>query len=232
MADRSGGRPVRNNGPGRLEELQDYYNRRAKEYEEIYRRDDPARKAELAALGEAMRSTLAGFDVLEIACGTGYWTAQLAGAARSILATDASREMLEIALSKRLPTTVSFAQADAFDLASVEGAYGGGLANFWFSHIPKARISDFLEGWHLRVGSGARVFISDNCYVPGVGGELVLVTGRPDTFKRRFLNDGTEHLVLKNYFDWEQLSSIFTPVSRNFSAHIGHFYWWISYEVP
>ena len=136
--------------------MQDYYNRRAKEYEEIYRRDDPARQAELAALGEAMRSALAGLDVLEIACGTGYWTAQLAGAARSILATDASREMLEIAYSKRLPAPVSFAQADAFDLASMAGTFGGGLANFWFSHIPKARISDFLEGLHLRLGSGAR----------------------------------------------------------------------------
>ena len=73
--------------------MQDYYNRRAKEYEEIYRRDDPARQAELAALGEAMRRALAGLDVL--ACAMWEW-----------LNFSGKRQVLLISVSafaKRLP---------------------------------------------------------------------------------------------------------------------------------
>src|SRR5262245_32800279 len=111
--------------------MQEYYNRRAKEYESIYHRDDPVRPYELADVAAAMRNTLSGLDVLEIACGTGYWTEQLAGYARSITATDASPQMLEIARTKGMPPSVSLINADAYDLGTVQGSFRGGLANFW-----------------------------------------------------------------------------------------------------
>src|SRR6188508_1933915 len=144
--------------------MQNYYDKRASEYEQIYYRDDPVRLHELAEITTAMRNTLGGLSVLEIACGTGYWTQRLAGAAQSITATDASQQMLDIARAKGLSPSVSLLQADAYHLSAVEGAFGGGLANFWFSHIPTAHVQDFLDGWHRRLGSGARVFMADNCY--------------------------------------------------------------------
>ncbi|HEY3717219.1 MAG TPA: class I SAM-dependent methyltransferase [Jatrophihabitantaceae bacterium] len=39
----------------------------------------------------------AGGDVLELACGTGVWTALLAGRANTLTAVDAAPEMIEIA---------------------------------------------------------------------------------------------------------------------------------------
>jgi ubiquinone/menaquinone biosynthesis C-methylase UbiE len=211
--------------------MQDYYNRRAKEYEEIYERDDPVRLRELAEIATDMRDTLRGLHVLEIACGTGYWTDKLADTARSIVATDASQEMLEIARGKRLPKCVSLVRADAYDLGSLEGTFGGGLANFWFSHVPRARIPEFLDGLHRRLGKGGRTFMADNCYQTGVGGELVQIEGSADSFKRRHLSDGTAHLILKNYYDREQLSSIFGPAARSLKVQIGQCYWWLSYEI-
>jgi SAM-dependent methyltransferase len=96
-------------------ELAAYYARRAPEYERIYER--PERRADLAALGERVRSLVAGTDVLEVACGTGYWTERFAAAARSVLATDVGAEVLEIARRKTYPPgRVSFAVADAFRL--------------------------------------------------------------------------------------------------------------------
>lgn len=211
--------------------MQDYYNRRASEYEQIYRRDDPVRLHELAEITTAMRNTLGGRDVLEIACGTGYWTERLVGSAHTITATDASPQMLDIARSKHLPESVTLLTADAYRLSTLKGSYDGGLANFWFSHIPKARLQEFLHSWHHRLASGACAFIADNTYQPGVGGDLVEVPGSADAFKRRFLGDGSEHMVLKNYYDREQLVSIFAPVSRNIVIHVGQCYWWVSYEI-
>jgi len=220
--------------------MQNYYDKRAAEYEQIYYRDDPVRLHELAEITTAMRNTLGGLDVLEIACGTGYWTQRLAGAVHSITATDASSQMLDIARAKGLPESVSLLQADAYDLSTVTGAFDGCLATFWFSHIPKARLQEFLDGLHSRLsqgsrneaaGNGARVFMADNCNQPGVGGDLVELPGSADTFKRRYLSDGSEHMVLKNYYDRDQLASIFNPVSRNIAIHVGECYWWVSYDI-
>ena len=119
------------------ETLIDYYSRRAHEYERIYQK--PERQADLARLTEHLRCAAAGRRVLELACGTGYWTAALANAAESILATDASEEVLEVARAKRLdPSRVSFTRADAYNPMQRSRDFTAGLAAFWWSHIQLA----------------------------------------------------------------------------------------------
>ncbi len=94
--------------------LNDYYNHRASEYEEIYRRKGPVRQKELKEIATAMKNVLAGRRVLEIACGTGYWTKMATTVAENILAIDISNKMLGIAKAKKLPTEkVRFVTADA-----------------------------------------------------------------------------------------------------------------------
>ncbi|HEY6168738.1 MAG TPA: class I SAM-dependent methyltransferase, partial [Verrucomicrobiae bacterium] len=53
-------------------QLAEYYARRAGEYERIYAK--PERQADLAALRARLAEAFRGRRVLEIACGTGYWT--------------------------------------------------------------------------------------------------------------------------------------------------------------
>src|SRR5439155_6502145 len=125
----------------------DYYSQRAGEYEEIYQRDDPVRQAELAQMAEIIRQTFRGRLVLEIACGTGFWTKILLEVADQIVATDASPIMLEVARQKLdlpphpdpLPRwgrgNLRLAQADAYNLEAVAGELDAGLANFWLSHV-------------------------------------------------------------------------------------------------
>ena len=67
-------------------DLVEYYARRANEYERIYQK--PERQTDLASLRKLFRQALAKHDVLEIACGTGYWTQIIAETAKSITATD------------------------------------------------------------------------------------------------------------------------------------------------
>ncbi len=213
--------------------MQEYYNRRAREYEAIYATDDPTRRAELAAIAAQVASLLAGRRVFEVACGTGYWTTIIAKAASNVTATDASKEMLEIASSKALPPNrVTFLTADAYDLASVPGKFDAALANFWLSHVPRARIDEFLTGLGARLEPGSVVFMADNMYMPGVGGELVSTPGHPDTFKLRTLADGSQHLVLKNYYDEGQLRTLLNSYASDLRVHMGTAYWWCSYSKP
>lgn len=104
-----------------------YHAERAAEYEAVYAR--PERQADLAALRARLQELLAGQDVLEIACGTGYWTQAIAATARSMLATDITEPMLTIARHKPDPASrVCFAEADAFRLDDLPGPFTAAFA--------------------------------------------------------------------------------------------------------
>ena len=115
-------------------ELVDYYRRRAAEYEAIYAW--PERQADLAILREKIPGKLRGARVLEIACGTGYWTQLVAALAAQMLATDLAEEPLAIARAKTYPKNPSFIHADAYALPDSLGRFDAALAVFWWSHVP------------------------------------------------------------------------------------------------
>src|SRR5437016_12793062 len=109
--------------------LPDYYARRAGEYEKIFAK--PERQPDLAGVRTLLPGLFAGRDVLEVACGTGYWTRVISGSAKSILATDINEEVLEIARHKTYPNrNVAFQIADAYTLANGTGHFSAGLAGF------------------------------------------------------------------------------------------------------
>ena len=214
--------------------MEGYYRKRAGEYEEIYRRDNPAWQAELKRVAEALQATLRNRRVLEIACGTGYWTQLLSETTKNIVATDIAQEMLEIAKRKQYRCPISFCKEDAYNLSFEDKSFDGGLANFWLSHVPKSKIDSFLKSFHRVLQSGSKVFMADNVYVRGIGGELIARDGEEDTYKLRSLKDGSEHLILKNYFSVEELIGIFGNYDRVFSGDdviYGKYFWYLTYEL-
>src|SRR3954463_16491214 len=96
-------------------ELSAYYAARAGEYERIY--DKAERQADLARLRDLIPRYFADRNVIEIACGTGYWTQFIAPLARSVTAIDVNAETLAIARLKSFPPgRVSFEVADVHNL--------------------------------------------------------------------------------------------------------------------
>src|SRR5205807_2472130 len=182
-----------------------YYDQRAPDYEQIYLPRDQRHGHELGELARELREALRGRRVLEVACGTGFWTTCAAQAARRVTATDASLAMLAEAREKGLPPSVTLLPADAYGLAAVPGDFDAALAMFWLSHVPRARLQEFLGGLCARIVPGATVYFADNVYVPGLGGELLPADAAGDTFKLRRLADGSRHRVLKNYFEQAEL---------------------------
>src|SRR5688572_4875365 len=79
--------------------LTDYYAARAPEYDRVY--EKPERQGDLAKLRALVRETFRGADVVDIACGTGYWTEILAEVARSVVAIDINDSVLQIAARRR-----------------------------------------------------------------------------------------------------------------------------------
>jgi SAM-dependent methyltransferase len=212
------------------EELLAYYRHRAHEYEQIY--EKPERQADLERVRAWLRGALAGQRILEVACGTGYWTAELAPVAAEIVATDASPEVLALAHQKQYPPNrVRFELADAYALAHVAGSFTAGFAAFWWSHVPRERQPDFLASLHRRLGVGAAVVLLDNRYVAGSSTPIARWDAAGNSYQRRRLAGGTEHEVLKNFPSAADLEAVLTPVARDLSIAEFGYYWGAWYRV-
>ena len=212
-------------------DLPAYYARRAQEYERVYAK--PERQEELDRLKELLPQWLAGQDVLEIACGTGYWTQFVARQARSILATDVNEEVLAIAACKQYPAdTVRFARADAFRLAGVEGTFSAVFAGFWWSHVPKGRRGEFLQAVKERLRPGALVILVDNQYVAGSCSPMSShVDADGNTYSRRRLEDGSTWDVLKNFPTEDELRRDLSAVPADIEYGAMAYYWWAKCHV-
>jgi ubiquinone/menaquinone biosynthesis C-methylase UbiE len=207
-------------------ELVDYYRRRAAEYEAIYAK--PERQADLAILRQAIPAMLRGARVLEIACGTGYWTQLVTELAKEVVATDLAEEPMRIAQSKSYKKQPTFSLADAYALPESLGRFDAALAVFWWSHVPRERIGEFLASLHGRLDPGARVVLMDNRFVEGSSTPISETDARGNTYQLRRLGDGSQVRVLKNFPDETELSS-HLPSSVN--VDMLEYYWLADYRL-
>ncbi len=207
-----------------------YYARRAEEYERIYGK--PERQEDLGRLRGLVERVFGGEDVLEVACGTGYWTEVAARRAASVAATDINAEVLAIARAKPIVAgKVAFLEADAYALPSLGRRFTAGLAAFWWSHVPRARLRGFLEGWHGVLGRGARVVCIDNVYVEGSSTAISRTDERGDTYQMRKLGDGSRHEVLKNFPTEGELRGAVAGLAGEVKVEWLQYYWVLSYVV-
>jgi len=200
-----------------------YYDKRAQQLDDAYRGEPPQWVREMVA---DMQAALRGRRVLEVACGSGHWTCFAARSAAHVTGVDAAPRMLELARAKDCGAI--FTEADAYRLDGVPGEFDAGLAMQWFSHIPRARIGEFLTGWHRRIGPGAPVFLADNQVMPYTS--TYTKPGTADTFEDREL-DGERFEVLKNYFTAAELRSLLDPYADDVTLHEGVHWWWLTYRV-
>lgn len=210
--------------------LKQYYAERAAEYERVY--DKPERHKDRESLRETLRGLLHGRNVLEIACGTGYWTHPVSQSAKSIVATDVNEEVLQIARQKSYESgRVSFQIADAFELNDVTGPFDAGFAMFWWSHISRPKIPAFLSAFHGKLAPGAIVIFADNIYVEGSNNPMSeKVDAEGNTYSRRKLENGKEFEILKNFPTDAELRSIVSAAADRIEIRRLTYYWCLSYR--
>src|SRR4051794_38292956 len=126
-------------------DMLDYYSARAAEYEKVY--DKPERQHDVATLRESIPAFFTRRRVLEVACGTGYWTRLIAREASSITGTDLSEAVLQLARARQpADHAATFAVGDAFHLTGVPGTYDAAFVGFWWSHVLRGDVLPFLLG--------------------------------------------------------------------------------------
>ena len=181
-----------------MDKLAAYYAKRATEYERIYAR--PERQADLAALRARIGKMFSGRKVLELACGTGYWSAVIAPAAARVTAIDLNDEVLAIAGTKTYPQDrVEFQRGDCYALPDFGRTHDALFAGFWWSHVPLARLDAFLATATRSVARGALIAFLDNRYVEGSSTAISRRDEEGNSYQQRRLDDGSSHEVLKNF---------------------------------
>jgi demethylmenaquinone methyltransferase/2-methoxy-6-polyprenyl-1,4-benzoquinol methylase len=210
--------------------MERYYSKRAAEYEKIY--DKPERQRELEWLRRRIPELLAGRTVLEVACGTGYWTQFIARTARMVHACDINESVLEIAADKPIPKDrVHFFKADAVALEGVPAGCDAAFAGFWWSHVKKSGIDQFVANLARRLQPGARVVVLDNQFAEGSSTPVSRRDAEGNSYQMRHLANGEEYEVLKNFPSSAELAEAVRPVAREAHLEALTYYWLLVFTL-
>lgn len=175
--------------------MRGYYEQRAPEYDDWWlgtglfaRRSRPGWHEDVGALCAALAS-LSPACTLDVACGTGFLTAQLPG---ELTGLDQSKGMLAVA-ADRLPRA-RFVHGDALDPPFAAGEFERVHTAHFYGHLDARQRGDFLA-------AAARI-----------APELVVVDsalrpdGEPEAWQERELDDGSRHRVYKRWFTARSLA--------------------------
>lgn len=207
----------------------DYYAARAVEYDQVYAKLE--RQSDLRAIEGWLPTALTGRTVLEVACGTGYWTQFYAPVARHVAAVDATEATLRIARARLPVDRVQLIAGDAYNLPVRRGGFDAAFAGFWWSHVPKGRIGAFLHGLHAHLAPGARVVFLDNRFVAGSSTPVSAPDAEGNTHQQRTLADGSIHRVLKNFPSDDELRACAAPHADDAQIHAWTHYWALTYTL-
>jgi demethylmenaquinone methyltransferase/2-methoxy-6-polyprenyl-1,4-benzoquinol methylase len=209
--------------------LPGYYAARAAEYDRIYAK--PERQRDLRAIEQWLPTVFAGRSVLEIACGTGYWTQFIAPVAARVNALDAAAETLRIARSRVPAAHVDFMEGDAYRLPQELAGFEGAFAGFWISHVPRSRVREFLTGLDRALARGAKVVLLDNRYVEGNSTPICETDSGGNTYQLRKLDDGSSYRVLKNFPTQHEMREGLGGLAREIRFHEWEYYWAVEYST-
>ncbi|MCH7690761.1 MAG: class I SAM-dependent methyltransferase [candidate division Zixibacteria bacterium] len=209
----------------------DYYRARAPEYEQIYYRDVPKRRQEIADHFEFVEKLAAGKSVLELACGSGYWTQAAAKNAKEVIATDIAPEMIKEAQNKKYNSPVTFINSDIHNLPFKKAEFDLIIIGFWFSHEPKQNYSRFFEIIQKPLKADGQIWLIDNNPpAEGAKSDFLHSDESGNNFKRRRLDDGEEFSILKNYFTGNELLDLFSKPFRIKQLTHDIYYWSVLLE--
>jgi demethylmenaquinone methyltransferase/2-methoxy-6-polyprenyl-1,4-benzoquinol methylase len=172
-----------------------YYRARASEYDRTSPYVDEDGYPELRA---ALERFAPRGRVLELACGTGRWTAELAKYATELTALDASEEMLEASRSRVGRTDVRYVRADVFSWFPSR-RYDVVFFSAWLSHVPPQRFDAFWELVATCLSKDGRVFAIDE--LPAVEGLERTIPNAVAPSVQRQLTTGERFRTVKVFYE-------------------------------
>lgn len=150
-----------------------YYRARAPEYDDWWQRtgrfdrgpEATGRwRAEVAQVeADLLRAGLTG-DVLELACGTGWWTERLARTAARLTCIDGSPETIDINRRRLSAAGLALPRYEVADLFewTPSASFDAVFFSFWLSHVPADRFDWFWAMVAAALRPGGRAYLIDS----------------------------------------------------------------------
>jgi ubiquinone/menaquinone biosynthesis C-methylase UbiE len=212
-----------------------YYRARAGEYHEwFYRIGRYDRGTELnklwfdevAVLIQEVQALGHIEHTLELACGTGIWTRELAKISKFVTALDASTEVMEINRSKINSEHIEYREADLFNWQP-DTQYDLVFMAFWMSHVPPEKLDGFLDAVRRATREGGRVFMIDSMPDQTSTASNHAAYQPDHVYHTRILNDGREFKIVKVFYEADTLER--KLAEHGFQANVsttGRYFWW------
>ena len=140
-------------------------------------------------------------DVLELTCGTGWWTQWLAEHARSATAVDAAEEMRALNRERVNAANVQYILADVFSWRP-DQKFDFVFFAFWMSHVPRDRFAAFWKLVGDSLAENGRLFFIDELGTERTRGMETRVDG--DAVLRE-LEDGRQFRAVKVFYQPSEL---------------------------
>jgi hypothetical protein len=140
--------------------------------------------------------------------------------------------MISIA-KKRLTKkqNVNFKIADAYVLYDIHDSFTAAYAHWWWSHIPKSKIRNFLLNLHKKLISGTFLLFAD--HLPDyLDKEIRVIYNKDgDRLEERILKNRKKYLVVKNFPSKEEIYSSLSGLAKNKNFQEYEGYWELCYNV-
>jgi demethylmenaquinone methyltransferase/2-methoxy-6-polyprenyl-1,4-benzoquinol methylase len=194
-------------------ELFAYYEAQAANYEDFY---DGKGQAITALSGEyatdvagatALLSSFGRGDVVDLACGTGFWLSVYRGNAASITLVDQSEQALAHCERRvqqlGLATVARIVRGDVFDVPLSQSGYDACMLGFLLSHLTPADTDALFARLRTALRPRAELAVIDS-----VWSDARKLHRQRDGFERRTLADGRSFSIRKKYYDRPELESL------------------------
>ncbi|SHN44225.1 Methyltransferase domain-containing protein [Duganella sacchari] len=194
-------------------QLTQYYAVNADNYDQVYANEE--RFDDLDDLQEMVAELFTGHKVLELGCGTAYWTDLIAETAESVYATDILQEMIDLAETRGLDEDiVTFGVMDAFDLPEgLQGQYTAVfIGNLW-RHVRREQQEKYLKTLRAKLGKDILLVVLDESQIDG---EVVIARTDADgnTYQIVTADDGERYEIMTNYLTDSTLRKRFADRAR------------------
>ncbi|MRW93117.1 methyltransferase domain-containing protein [Duganella sp. FT80W] len=211
-------------------QLTQYYAVNADNYDQIYA--DEARFDDLDDLQEMVAELFQDHKVLELGCGTAYWTDLISETAESVYATDISQEMLDLAETRGLDEdVVTFGQLDAFNLPDgMEGEYTAVfIGNLW-RHVRREEQEKYLKTLRAKLGKDVLLVVLDESMVDGVT-VIARTDAEGNTFEFLTADDGQRYEIMRNYMTDSTLRKRFANHAKQIRVERLQYYYLLSCKL-
>jgi demethylmenaquinone methyltransferase/2-methoxy-6-polyprenyl-1,4-benzoquinol methylase len=195
-----------------MQELMRYYDERAPEYDDVYSGKSPgipepeSYKQDVEEISKICK-TFGRSHLIDIACGTGFWTPYYIDNCTNVTLVDQSREML-VECQKRVNgldhrAHVRFMKGNFFSLRFFLETFDVALTAFFISHLSEEMVEVFFNKLKRLLMPKAEILWIDGAWSPKRAPYR-----EKEGIQRRKLKNGQEFGIFKKYFDENDVKTL------------------------